>query len=141
MANQKTYTDEHRKSFAIFMRNTRTEDVLRRIATAYDIAGVEGRFTKPLPEALAIELRRQFKNQNLEGYSINGRPISPSQARIVYEMVREGKYCEFPRRQPIAIFQPVPFECKCPDMIHVLPSGSQTSDEYLRDYERRLMEN
>jgi hypothetical protein len=138
MAKQKTYTEKDRKKFAIFMRNTRTEDILRRIASAFDIAAVEGtQGGKSLPEAIDYGL----KTQNLEGYSVNGRFLSYPQAKIVFEMVRGGKYCEFPRPQPVSIFVPVPLRFKFPEPIHFEPSGSQTSEEYLRDYELRLQEN
>jgi hypothetical protein len=77
-------TEKERQRFANFMR-TKPEHVLRRISTAFDIAtqyrelGLEG-------------FQNAMKRQFLEGYVINGRELSISQARIVYEMVTQGKY-------------------------------------------------
>jgi hypothetical protein len=129
--------ERRRARFAREMRVSRTEDVLRRIASAYDLASDYIQIGKSDREAMQLALEKQ----GLPNYTINGRIITYRQAAVIYDLVRTKKYCEFPRPQPIAIFQPLSIRYKFPDPVEFLPSGRQTSEEYLKDYERGLMED
>jgi hypothetical protein len=94
-----------RAEFAKQMRIRRSSMVLRGLADVFEDASlkVDAGFDYSL--AIGGALRRH----NLTSHTIGGRTPSYSQLRIIYEMVREGKYGglagDSKLSGPIAIFQ------------------------------------
>lgn len=86
MVKRKQYSEEQRQKFADYLRS-KPQHVLRRIADAYNTSLMEeSRFQKELT------FYQILQNQSLGGFRIGNRSISYSQARVVYEMVVNGKY-------------------------------------------------
>jgi len=79
--------EKARCNFAKFMR-TKSGELLGRINAAYehafDLVNIG------VPETTAFN--KAMRAQSLLGYVIGTTPLSYKQARVVYEMVSEGKY-------------------------------------------------
>lgn len=109
--------EQRRIKFANYLR-TKNDYHLRAIAQAFQRLDkeLESSFqdTIFLDKDYTAMLHKELRKHKLEGYVIHGRQISAAQARIVYEIVFDGKYGGLDgkgkRSSGLALFEQIPEE-------------------------------
>lgn len=105
--------EQKRIKFANYLR-TKNDYHLRAIAQAFRSLDdeLESAFQDTIFQYkdYTVMLHRELEKHELEGYVIHGRQISAAQARVIYEMVFEGKYGGLDGKdktsQGLALFEP-----------------------------------
>lgn len=114
--NSLEFDEKHEQKRIKFANHLRTKNDyhLRTIAQAF--RSLDDKLESSFQDTIfqykdyTAMLHRELKKHKLEGYVIHGKQISAAQARVIYEMIFEGKYGGLDgtgkTSQGLALFEP-----------------------------------